>query len=93
MKSVAVRLTITFVMLLVVSGCATSPFADDAIPRMSKEDVKAKLGGPDLIILDTRTGSDWSDSDQKIQGARRADPKEFSKWAQVYPKNATIVLY
>lgn len=93
MKNFAARFTFTFVILLVVSGCANSPFADDAVPRISKEDVKAQMGGPDLVILDTRTGSDWNDSDQMIQGARRANPKEFGRWAEAYPKNATIVLY
>ena len=93
MKNIAASLTFTFVMLLVVSGCANSPFADDAIPRISKEDVKAQMGGSNLILLDTRTGSDWNNSDQIIQGAKRADPKNSSEWVDVYPKDATIVLY
>ena len=93
MKNIAASLTFTFVILLVVSGCANSPFADDAVPRISKEDVKVQMGKPNLILLDTRTGSDWNDSDQIIQGAKRADPKKFSEWEDVYPKDATIVFY
>jgi len=93
MKHITSRLFIAFVVVFVVSGCASSPFADDAVSRMSKEELKQRLGAPDLIILDTRTGSDWNDSNQIILGAVRAEPKEFSKWAEAYPKDATIVLY
>ena len=93
MKNIAVRLALVLVILLVVNGCASSPFADDAVSRMSKEELKQRLGAPDVIILDTRTGSDWNNSDQIIRGAVRAEPKEFSKWAEAYPKDTTIVLY
>ncbi len=93
MRHITSRLFIAFVVVFVVSGCASSPFADDAVSRMSKEELKQRLGAPDLIILDTRTGSDWNDSNQIILGAVRAEPKEFSKWAEAYPKDATIVLY
>jgi hypothetical protein len=93
MKNIAASLTFSFLILLLVSGCANSPFADDAVTRISKEDLKAQMGEPNLILLDTRTGSDWNNSDQIIQGAKRADPKKFSEWEEVYPKDATIVLY
>ena len=93
MKKLAGYLIIAILMLSVLGGCATSPFADDAVPRMTKEELKQRMGSPDVIILDTRTGSDWNDSDQIILGAKRAEPKEFSKWAETYPKDATIVLY
>ena len=93
MKKLVGKLITAILIFSVVSGCATSPFADDAVPRMGKEELKQRMGAPDVIILDTRTGSDWSDSDQIIPGAVRAEPKEFSKWAEAYPKDATIVLY
>lgn len=93
MRHITSRLFIAFVVVFVVSGCASSPFADDAVSRMSKEELKQRLGAPDLIILDTRTGNDWNDSNQIILGAVRAEPKEFSKWAEAYPKDTTIVLY
>jgi hypothetical protein len=93
MKKLIGKLITAILMFSVVSGCASSPFADDAVSRMSKEELKQRLGAPDVIILDTRTGSDWNGSDQIIPGAVRAEPKEFSKWAEAYPKDATIVLY
>jgi hypothetical protein len=36
---------------------------------------------------------DWADSDLKIKGAVREDPKVFESWANKYPKDKTIVLY
>ncbi len=93
MKKLIGKLITAILMFSVVSGCASSPFADDAVPRMTKEELKQRMGAPDVIILDTRTGSDWNDSDQIILGAVRAEPKKFSKWAEAYPKYATIVLY
>ena len=93
MKNFAASLMFSFFMLLVVSGCANSPFSDDAVPRISKENVKTQMGESNLILLDTRTGSDWNKSDQIIKGAKRADPKNVSEWENAYPKDATIVFY
>ena len=47
----------------------------------------------EVIILDVRTGGDWKSSEFKIQGAIRTNPNNFNEWAEVYPKNKTLVLY
>jgi rhodanese-related sulfurtransferase len=60
---------------------------------MTKEELKAKLGNPDLLIIDVRYGKDWTDSDLKIKGAIREDPKAFDSWATKYPKDKTLVFY
>ena len=62
-------------------------------PRMTKDDLKAMLGNPDLVIIDVRYGKDWTDSDLKIRGAVREDPEAFNSWANKYPKNKTLVFY
>mgnify|MGYP006271400231 CR=1 FL=1 len=62
-------------------------------PRITKDELKAMLGSPDLVIVDVRYGKDWTDSDIKIKGAVREDPKVFESWANKYAKNKTIVLY
>lgn len=93
MKKNAVVISLAIIVALIAGGCASSPFAGDAVPRISKEELVGRMDAPDLIILDTRTGSDWKDSDQIVQGAKRGDPKQFSQWAEAYPKDATIVLY
>ena len=60
---------------------------------MTKEELKAILGKPDLIIIDVRTGSDWTGSDLKIKGAVREDPENIGSWANNYSKNKTLVFY
>ena len=82
------------VVLLVVGcmGMGKSTSQGDA-PRMEKEELKARLGSPNLIIIDVRYGKDWSVSDRKIVGAVREDPQEFDMWKGKYPKAKTLVLY
>jgi len=64
------------------------------VPRMTKEELKALLGGSEVIVLDVRAGFDWDDSEWKIPGALREDPKkEVKSWADKYPKEKTLVLY
>lgn len=60
---------------------------------MSREDLKDRIGDPDTLILDVRTGSDWTSSARKIRGALRFDPENFNAWVQLMPKGKTIVFY
>lgn len=63
------------------------------VPRMTKEDLERRLGNPDVIIVDVRTGKDWKASRLRIKGAKREDPRRFRSWADKYPKDKMIVLY
>ena len=63
------------------------------VSKMTKETLKGMLENPDLVILDVRSGRDWSSSEFKIQGAHRADPGAIADWAGKYPPDKTIVLY
>ena len=38
-------------------------------------------------------GDKFKSSEFKIKGAIRANPNEFDKWADIYPKNKTLILY
>jgi len=62
-------------------------------PRMSKEELKGRLGDKDIVVIDVRTGYDWEKSDSKIRGAVREDPQNVASWAKKYTKEKTIVLY
>jgi len=88
-KRLLIVTSIIFFMVGVITAFAKSVEA----PRMPKDELKAMLGSPDLIILDVRYGKDWTDSDLKIKGAVREDPKVFESWANKYPKDKTLVLY
>jgi hypothetical protein len=79
-------------ILFMVEGWAMFVKSVDA-PRMTKDKLKAILGNPDLLIIDVRYGEDWTDSDLKIRGAIREDPKAFDSWAGKYPKDKTPVFY
>ena len=43
-------------------------------PRISKDELKAMLGDPNVIILDVRIYDEWKASDRKIQGATWKNP-------------------
>ena len=88
--SKTVLILVIFVFLAGLAGKAA--IAGD-IPRITKDELKEMLGNPDVVILDARSGRDWSSSEFKIQGADRADPADFSAWAEKYPVEKTIVLY
>ena len=70
----------------------TSAMSAD-VPRMTKDELKALLGNPDLVILDLRLGRDWKDSDLKIKGAVREEPDDIESWANKYSKDKILVLY
>ncbi len=71
---------------------ATRLFAAD-VPKMSKEDLQARIGNPDVIIVDVRAGGDWTANDSKIKGAVREDPGKVDSWMDKYPKDKTLVFY
>jgi hypothetical protein len=78
-------------LLMLLTGISMSDAKD--IPTMTKEELKTQLDSSDVMILDVRKGKDWKSSEFKIKGASRADPNEFDKWAETYPKDKTFVLY
>jgi len=84
-------LLLPFAALLVL--CFSCQSGQD-VSRITKDDLKAELGSPNLVLLDVRHGKDWSGSDAKIPGAIRPDvSKPTKEWAKDLPKNKDIVLY
>jgi hypothetical protein len=65
----------------------------DEVPRMPKEQLKAMLGSPELVLLDARRGVDWSSSEFKIQGAVYVGGEDYTAWSTRIDKNKTVVLY
>ena len=80
------------IILFVLLGCATLVKSTDAL-RMTKEELRAMLDSPNLVVIDVRYGKDWTDSDLKIKGAVREDPGAIDSWANKYPKDKTLVFY
>jgi len=76
-------------VLIMLASLVTASEAD----RMSQDDLKLKLGGSDIVIVDVRSYTDWTLSREKIKGALREDYRNFKGWEAKYPKDKTIVLY
>jgi hypothetical protein len=87
------RLFTTTLLIFFMVGVLATFCASAEIPRMTKEELRAMLGHPDLVIIDVRLGRDWAESDSKIKGAIREDSEAVETWARKYPKNKTFLLY
>jgi rhodanese-related sulfurtransferase len=70
-----------------------SSFACATAPRISKDELRAALGNPQVVVVDDRSGRDWTSSEYKIKGAIRVAPGEEETWAAQYPKDKMIVFY
>lgn len=79
--------------LLVVLITHTNLQGSNDVPRISKNELRAKLGSSDFVLLDVRSEGDWEMSDEKITGAVRMDPQNVDAWAGTLPKDKEIVLY
>jgi len=85
---------LTFLVLVVVVGLTATPtIAAGDVDVMNKDELKALLGNDDVVILDVRTGRDWSSSEFKIQGAQRVTAKKIDKWSANLSKDKKLVLY
>ena len=63
------------------------------VPKITAEELSARLGNSDLIIIDVRIERDWKSSPLKVKGAVWEDFRDVDTWARKYPKDKTIVLY
>ena len=86
--------TLTITVSLTLMGLLfQASVAQSAVVKMTKEELRAKLDSPDVVIVDMRLGKDWKASEEKIKGAIRVDPAEVESLASKYPKDKTLVLY
>ena len=86
--------TLTMVMgLTMLSVLLHAVLAEAAVPKMTKEELRAKLDDQNVVIVDVRLGKDWKASEEKIKGAIRADAKDVESLTTQYPKDKTLVFY
>jgi hypothetical protein len=93
-----IKPSISFGLTVIIAGivflCAVSPaLSASDVPRMDKDELRALLDNPDVVILDARTSSDWNKSENKIKGAHRLDQRNAESVETMYPKEMTIVVY
>ena len=98
MVSVRSKMIVTLALIsALMFGFAKMPLAkgkNAEAPLITKEQLQAMLGNPEVIILDVRVDGEWEESKAKIQGAIREDPRKgIESWAKKYPKDKTLVLY
>lgn len=86
------KVALIVLLLLTVCFFTTALRAGDA-PRMTKEQLKAELGNPDVVVIDVRVPQAWSAAKDKIKGAVREDPTMMDSWIRKYPKDKTYVFY
>ena len=86
------KLLVVLMFIFLTIGLLAVFTSSADVPMMTKDELKAMLGSPDLVIFDVRLGSDYFASDSKIEGAERPDygvkkivPPEYS--------GKTIVIY
>jgi len=88
------RATLTVMVSLTLIGLLLqTSVVQSAVAKMTKEELRAKLDSPDVVIVDMRLGKDWKASEEKIKGAVRVDPEAIESFAAKYPKDTTLVLY
>ncbi len=80
-------------LFLLLSIAQMSWARSDAAIALSREELKALLGNPDVTIIDVRFGRDWYGSPTKIKGAIREDPMKPGTWMDKFPKDRMLVLY
>lgn len=78
--------------LFLLDAGATSP-AETQAPTMTKEDLRALLGKPDLVVIDVRLEEQWKFSNRKIPGALHENPAVPDNWIAKLPRDKTIVFY
>ena len=87
------RMILTVFIFTAVFTLLTSIGIAANTEKITKEELKKIMGEETVLILDVRTGRDWSSSEFKIKGADRVNLKEFNTLSNRYPKDNTLVLY
>lgn len=86
----AIHLLVMITTLLLVSSATVMA---TTVPRMGSDELKTHLGDETFVVLDVRTGGDWTGANEKILGAERVDPGTVNQWSDNYDKEKTIILY
>ena len=95
MKRISARVLFLFALLagLAINVDPTDASSSGDIRFISIEELKVKLGGPSLVVLDVRIPKDIAASRYKVKGAVWVNPKEIEQWVHSFSKDATYVLY
>ncbi len=87
------RTAVVLTASLILSWVFVIAVSAEDVPRITQEELKARLGDLNLIVIDVRANVDWVGSSMKIKGAIREDPRKVSAWMDKYPKDKPLVFY
>ena len=88
------KLLVILIPIFLTIGLFASFTLSDDVPIMTKEQLNAMLGNPDLVILDVRLSSDYFSSDLKIKAAVRPEMGGYIyETALTYPPGKTFIFY
>ena len=82
-----------FLLSIVLSLIIPQVVFSQEVLKMTKDELKAMIDSPELVIIDVRSGRDWKSSESKIKNAVREEPRKADSWAGKYDKAKTYVLY
>ncbi len=88
------RLSLFMGVLCVAMWAGTALAADgEVVGRMSVMELSAKLDDPNIVVLDVRTGSSWTEAKRQIPGSLRYEPRKAGVWSRTLDPDKTYVLY
>jgi rhodanese-related sulfurtransferase len=86
------KILVVLMLIFLTVGLFTTFSLSADVSMITKDELKAMLEKPDLVILDVRLGSDYMSSDLKIKGAVR-EYGDVGTWVNKYTNDKTLVLY
>ena len=93
MKRFSLLAVLAVLAALWTALAGSAAYAQQDVPRMTKEDLQPLLANPDVIVIDVRAKSDWEGDALMVRGAVREDPSKVESWMEKYPKDKTLVFY
>ncbi|NDV25110.1 hypothetical protein FMR86_00430 [Desulfovibrio sp. JC010] len=89
------RLILLAVAVVAAASFMVFPVCANAadVLRVSADYLERKLGSEGVVVVDSRSGSDWRGSQLKIKGAIRGKPGKEKEWSADLPKDAEIIIY
>lgn len=87
------RIVLVLWTCLLSAGCLKNFSSDSGTPKINRDEVKAMVGQPDVVILDVRIDEEWKKGEWKIKGAIHENPEDFKSWYAKYQKEKALILY
>lgn len=79
---------------VIVCTVLTAPLSSaEDMGLVTVQELRQMLSNSNVIVVDVRAQSDWDNSDNRITGALRENPKNVTFWMHNYPSNKKLIFY